>query len=213
MRYPLAFALLLCLTVPGASEAPAKPWANDDEKLRFMLKMSHNLIAPIKEDCAERTLARLKKAGDKETPATKEADSCASSVTSCGTCHLPRANNNTYRITIKNQGEFTGKVIADGEKLKFQPTGATAASEIAPNEIRKTEWVGGEGDSLARWNFKKLGSRARVVKKMLALAAKNNVGCTNCHVEQGNFKLNENGKLFDETGEVKRQVTLEKFLK
>lgn len=243
MRYLMIPTLLLAmLTQCGSAPAqpqptPGKLWNNDDEKVRFMLKMTHHLVAPIKDQCIDQVLGRLKKGGGKQSfndirfqqvgysplmaqqatspGKTAEAaeDSCGSALTSCGTCHLPRVNNCTYRITIKDKGEFTGKVVADGEKLKFQPTGAPAASEIAPNEIIKTEWLNGGDDSVTWWNFKKLGARARVVKKMMALAAKNNVGCTNCHLQHGNFKLNDNGKLFDTTGEVNRLISIERFMK
>jgi hypothetical protein len=229
--------LLACFAQCGTPQVqpqptPGKLWNNDDEKLRFMLKMTHHLVAPIKDECIDKVVNRLKNPklkqalGEKEfyqigfspllaqdKAVEAETDSCQNSLQSCGTCHLPRVNNCNYRITIKDKGEFTGKVVGDGEKLKFQPTGASAASEIAPNEIVKTEWLNGGDDIATWWNFKKLGSKARIVKKMMALAAKNNVGCTNCHLQHGNFKLNDNGKLFDTTGEVNRLVTLEKFLK
>ena len=243
MRYLLIPTLLFAVLVQCGSTpvqpqpTPGKLWNNDDEKVRFMLKMTHHLVAPIKDECIENVLNRLK---GKETPinqsfndsefsqlgvamliakpapkkpAAKAADMCGDSLRSCGTCHLPRVNNCNYRLTIKDKGEFTGKVVADGEKLKFQPTGAPAASEIAPNEIVKTEWIDGGDDIVTWWNFKKLGARARVVKKMMALAAKNNVGCTNCHLQHGNFRLNDNGKLFDTTGEVNRLISIERFMK
>lgn len=252
MRYlvipTLLFAVLVqCGSTPAQPQpTPGKLWNNDDEKVRFMLKMTHHLVAPIKDQCIERILGRLKKGNTKQSledlkfqqlgfspllaqagkavpkraaddPAVEadsaEADSCSDSLRSCGTCHLPRVNNCNYRLTIKDKGEFTGKVVADGEKLKFQPTGAPAASEIAPNEIVKTEWIDGGDDIVTWWNFKKLGARARVVKKMMALAAKNNVGCTNCHLQHGNFRLNDNGKLFDTTGEVNRLISIERFMK
>ncbi|MBN8222231.1 MAG: hypothetical protein J0L53_15015 [Spirochaetes bacterium] len=251
MRYlvipTLLFAALVqCGSTPAQPQpTPGKLWNNDDEKVRFMLKMTHHLVAPIKDECIEQVLGRLKHVGNKQSfddvkfqhigfspvlaqgrkvpakPATAApavaapaaADMCGDSLRSCGTCHLPRVNNCNYRLTIKDKGEFTGKVVADGEKLKFQPTGAPAASEIAPNEIVKTEWIDGGDDIVTWWNFKKLGARARVVKKMMALAAKNNVGCTNCHLQHGNFRLNDNGKLFDTTGEVNRLISIERFMK
>ncbi len=243
----LLAVLAQCGSTPVQPQVtPGKLWNNDDEKVRFMLKMTHHLVAPIKDECIEQVLNRLK---GKETkinqsfndnefaqlgaamliaapkkPASPapakpavavpaESDSCSDSLKSCGTCHLPRVNNCNYRVTIKDKGEFTGKIVAEGEKLKFQPNGASAASEIAPNEIVKTEWLDGGDDITTWWNFKKLGAKARIVKKMMALSAKNNVGCTNCHLQHGNFKLNDNGKLFDTTGEVNRLITLEKFLK
>lgn len=247
MRSLLIPTLLLailaqCGSTPVQPQAtPGKLWTNDGEKVRFMLKMTHHLVAPIKDECIDQVLDRLKTSAPKkamnnpefyqmgfspllaqnqktEAPqlisqdAKAESDICESSLKSCGTCHLPRVNNCTYRITLKDKGEFTGKVVGDGEKLKFQPQGAEA-SEIAPNEIVKTEWLNGGDDITTWWNFKKLGAKARVVKKMMALAAKNNVGCTNCHLQHGNFKLNDNGKLFDTTGEVNRLVSIEKFLR
>lgn len=247
MRYllipTLLFAVLVqCGSTPAQPQpTPGKLWNNDDEKVRFMLKMTHHLVAPIKDECIDQVLNRLhgksepakqslidteiqplagamliaapKKPAAPAKAVAARADICQDSLTSCGTCHLPRVNNCNYRITIKDKGEFTGKVVADGEKLKFQPTGAPAASEIAPNEIIKTEWIDGGDDIVTWWNFKKLGARARVVKKMMALAAKNNVGCTNCHLQHGNFKLNDNGKLFDTTGEVNRLISIERFMK
>lgn len=247
MRYllipTLLFAALVqCGSTPAQPQpTPGKLWNNDDEKVRFMLKMTHHLVAPIKDECIENVLNRLnhknepakqslldsdvhavagamliaapKKPAAPAKGADARVDACQDSLRSCGTCHLPRVNNCNYRLTIKDKGEFTGKVVADGEKLKFQPTGAPAASEIAPNEIVKTEWIDGGDDIVTWWNFKKLGARARVVKKMMALAAKNNVGCTNCHLQHGNFKLNDNGKLFDTTGEVNRLISIERFMK
>lgn len=224
--------------------AETKLWNNDDEKLRFMVKMSHHLVAPIKDECIDRVLNRLKHGAPKQSlsgsefyqmgysplmaqakkrqmadslaePAAAEADRCASSLASCGTCHLPRVNNCDYRLTLKDKPTLVGKVIADGEKIKFkvQSEGDSKVAELEPRDIVKAEWLNGADDITTWWNFKKLNRKSRIVKKMLSLSAKNNVGCTNCHLQHGNFQLNDNGKLFDTTGEVKRLVTLESFLK
>ena len=244
-------ALLLLLIVfcgsPQVQTQPAevKLWHNDDEKLRFMVKMSHHLVAPVKDECIDRVLKKL--AGSKEAHGMKSnefyqfgfspllaqssenakgsepelvaqaasTDSCASSLASCGTCHLPRVNNCDYRLTLKDKPTLVGKVIADGEKIQFkvQSDGDSKVAELEPRDIIKSEWLNGADDITTWWNFKKLNRRSRIVKKMLSLAAKNNVGCTNCHLQHGNFGLNDNGKLFDATGEVKRLITLESFLK
>ncbi|MFO1470532.1 MAG: hypothetical protein U1F27_05765 [Turneriella sp.] len=241
---------LLCLFIIACGSpqiqtpvAETKLWNNDDEKLRFMVKMSHHLVAPVKDECIDRVLNRLKNGAPKlslkdsefyqlgysplmaqakkapakavAAPAVAASDGCESSLASCGTCHLPRVNNCDYRLTLKDKPTLIGKVIADGEKIKFkvQSEGDSKVAELEPRDIVKAEWLNGADDITTWWNFKKLNRRSRIVKKMLSLAAKNNVGCTNCHLQHGNFQLNDNGKLFDTTGEVKRLVTLEAFLK
>jgi cytochrome c553 len=236
----LLFIFSYCKSSPAQPQpTPGKLWNSDDERLRFMLKMSHHIVAPIQDECIERVLNRMKTAEKSSfldsdfyqlgysslmtqakrpavpaATAATAADVCQNSLMSCGSCHLPRQNNCNYRLSIKDKGEFSGKVIAEGDKLTFQPDHAGAsASEIAPNEILRSEWLNGGDDITTWWNFKKLGAKGRIVKKMMALSAKNNVGCTNCHMQHGNFKLNENGKLFDTTGEVKRLVPLAEFVK
>ncbi len=247
MRALTSLLLLLIVSCgsPQVQTPPAevKLWNNDDEKLRFMVKMSHHLVAPVKDECIDRVLNRLKNRAPKQSLSdsefyqmgysylmsqakrrnakesapvvSAEGDGCASSLASCGTCHLPRVNNCDYRLTLKDKPTLVGRVIADGEKLKFkvQADGDSKVAELEPRDIVKTEWLNGGDDIVSWWDFKKLNRKNRIVKKMLSLAAKNNVGCTNCHLQHGNFALNDNGKLFDATGEVKRLVTIEAFLK
>lgn len=242
----LSLLLIVSCGSPQVQTPPAevKLWNNDDEKLRFMVKMSHHLVAPVKDECIDRVLNRLKNGAPKQSlndskfyqmghspmlaqarkkpaakapaaPAVAASDGCESSLASCGTCHLPRVNNCDYRLTLKDKPTLVGRVIADGEKIKFkvQPEGDSKVAELEPRDIVKAEWLNGADDITTWWNFKKLNRKNRIVKKMMSLAAKNNVGCTNCHLQHGNFGLNDNGKLFDATGEVKRLVTLEQFMK
>ncbi len=238
----LSLLLIVSCGSPQVQTPPAevKLWNNDDEKLRFMVKMSHHLVAPVKDECIDRVLNRLKNGAPKQSlndsefyqmgystllaqkgkkapakAAAAASDGCESSLASCGTCHLPRVNNCDYRLTLKDKPTLVGRVIADGEKIKFkvQSEGDSKVAELEPRDIVKAEWLNGADDITTWWNFKKLNRKNRIVKKMMSLAAKNNVGCTNCHLQHGNFGLNDNGKLFDATGEVKRLVTLEQFMK
>lgn len=242
LKFALLTLLFFACGSPQVQTPPAevKLWNNDNERLRFMVKMSHHLVAPVKDECIERVLNKLKHGAPKQSlndaefyqlgysplmaqkgkkapakPAAAASDGCESSLASCGTCHLPRVNNCDYRLTLKDKPTLVGKVIADGEKIQFkvQSEGDSKVAELEPRDIIKAEWLNGADDITTWWNFKKLNRKSRIVKKMLSLAAKNNVGCTNCHMQHGNFALNDTGKYFDATGAVKRDVTLEAFLK
>ncbi|MBL8034714.1 MAG: hypothetical protein JNJ69_13495 [Leptospiraceae bacterium] len=246
MRKLVALAFLMIATCgsPQVQTPPSevKLWNNPDEQLRFMIKMSHHLVAPVRDECIDRVLGKLKRGKGQSmaepefhqiglspgllsqvkrqaapaAPAAVASDGCESSLASCGTCHLPRVNNCDYRLTLKDKPTLVGKVIGDGDKIRFavRTEGEEQrVAEIEPRDILKAEWLNGADDITTWWNFKRLGARSRIVKKMLSLSAKNNVGCTNCHMQHGNFKLNETGKYFDTTGAVKRDVTLEAFLK
>lgn len=164
----------------------------------------------------------------RESDSAAEAeDVCRKPLESCGNCHLPRKNNCDYRVeytVATREAQATGRLKAadatsititrrlshgeDSEPSKRISVENPLAVKIRRADIVRTVWLNGADAPETWWDFKSFSPRGAIAKKMLAISTENNVACTNCHVQHGDFRLTSEGETFGKTGKLIRRVPL-----
>jgi len=209
-------------------DSGARPWKNNEQKLRVMLKMTSQLTdsPPASNRCLERVKKWLNLAGKKDTTrnhsmvtigSSEEPDECAAALVSCGNCHLPRTNNCTYTVeyysgaekktstgtvvSINDRGVTVGELHFEEERRHSESMNVTEVA-IRSEDIVNSKWLSGADAPEKWWDFKRFSGRGETAHKMFDLATRAGVKCTHCHVEHGDFRLNHQGEKFLKTGKV-----------
>ena len=221
-----------------------RPWKNESQELKFMIKMTSDLVAPVPDRCIDELHDRLRaeKSGFVPGPSktraagfhpafpgaqiilTQESDKsrsgsgCEAALASCGACHLPAVNNCRYDITaeVGNGKTFVHRNVLvesfDGTNLMVGGLESRPV-KIPAKKVVKSVWLNGADPLHAWWNFDAFGKRGETAHKMLELATTYRVGCANCHLKHGDFRLTKEGKVFYDTEKVIRKVPLHTMLK
>ena len=202
-------------------------------------KVSHSSPAPAPPIHNQSLLAQQKPLLLAQEGIEAGESACGRALSGCGNCHLPQVNNCDYEIWYKkgdiihvvtakvaeiskNSITITQKIGEEVQEMKFSGDDALEKSSfrrdiirsktrLRHNQIVKSIWKNGADPIETWWHFKHFGKKGKVAKKMLALAAENDVACTNCHMRHGDFRLTEAGQHFKNTGKVIKRVPLSKF--
>ncbi|MBL8020536.1 MAG: hypothetical protein JNM27_12780 [Leptospirales bacterium] len=216
----------------------ARPWSNEKEKVSFMFQISSMLEKQPTDfnECLQRVQDEIHQNGKNSylpllLVQSSESDSvaedvCRKPLESCGNCHLPRKNNCDYRVeynAANGEAQATGRLkTADATSITIARR-ASHGEDIGPSstvsdgrfttripraDIVRTVWLNGADAPETWWDFKSFSPRGAIAKKMLAISTENNVACTNCHVQHGDFRLTSEGETFGKTGKLIRRVRL-----
>ncbi len=129
--------VLLILSMGGACILFHKrPWKNAEQRTRFMLKMTTELVSPVPNHCIDDLHDKLKKhtsmspdmieahfprtamginpgdsvKGEVVLVQDSEVRACEDALRSCGNCHLPKKNNCDYQVFYED--EKSGKTTS-----------------------------------------------------------------------------------------------------